>query len=146
MKTEDDENQVRHLDGDNEELTLAAEVLHVQKRDVTRKIVTISKRVGVRTRVVDEPLNRETVEVERVPIHRLIQGDPPAIREEEGVTVIPVIEEVLVTEKRLMLVEEIRMHRKKTVYHNPQEFTLRYEYVEVERTEPQAGLPAAENA
>jgi len=48
--------------------------------------------------------------VEHVPIGRMVETAPP-VREEDGVTVIPVIEEVVVTETRLVLREELHVRR-----------------------------------
>ena len=55
------------------------------------------------------------------------------MRHEGDVTIIPLIEEVLVVEKRLLLREEIRVSRRKTTVNNPQVYTLRREDVQVER-------------
>jgi uncharacterized protein (TIGR02271 family) len=59
---------------------------------------------------VELPLARERVEVERVAIGKPIDAVPP-IREEGDTIFIPVVEEVLVVERRLVLKEEVRIRR-----------------------------------
>jgi stress response protein YsnF len=82
---------------------------------VTKRVVDI-ERVSVRTRpeeqdvVVREHLSREHVDVVRVAVDREI-FEVPAIRTEGDVTIVPVVEERLVVEKRLFLVEELHLHR-----------------------------------
>jgi stress response protein YsnF len=51
--------------------------------------------------------------------------------------VLPVLEEVMVVEKRLMLREEVRITRKREQRSTPHTHTVRREHVEVERTEPE---------
>jgi hypothetical protein len=59
-------------------------------------------------RSVDEQFFRDGYEIEHVRVERFI--DAPAGRRTEGETIIfPVMEEVLVIEKKLMLVEEVRI-------------------------------------
>jgi uncharacterized protein (TIGR02271 family) len=119
-------------------IPVIAEQLSVEKRSVPRTIVRVHKRVESRDEVIEEPLLKQTVTVERIPINQLVEGEPPAPRQEGEWTVIPIVEEVLVVEKRLMLVEEVRVARQETTVQEPQTVTLLREVVEVER------LPAGE--
>jgi stress response protein YsnF len=80
------------------------------------------------------PLSRERVEVERVAVNRIVE-QAPAVRTEGDVTIIPVLEEVLVVEKRLMLREEVRLVRRREETREQQTVTLRKEEVEVTRDE-----------
>jgi uncharacterized protein (TIGR02271 family) len=118
-------------------IPLAAEELSVGKRRVTRGVVRARTRVETREEVVDEPLLSERIEVERVPIDRLVEGDPPGVRDEDGVLVVPILEEVLVVEKRLRLKEEVRLVRRRVTVREPQRVTLRREVVEIDRTDPE---------
>jgi uncharacterized protein (TIGR02271 family) len=95
--------------------------------------------VGVRQReeVVDEPLVREEVHVERVPINRPVDG-VPGVRQEGGVTIVPVVEEVLVVQKRLMLKEEVRITKRRFEAHEPQKVVLRTEEPQIEEIEPES--------
>jgi uncharacterized protein (TIGR02271 family) len=118
--------------GEKQVLQLAAEVLKVGKRRVERGRVRIRTRVVETEETVDEPLVREEVDVERVQVERLVEH-PEGVRQEGDVTVIPLYEEVLVLEKRLMLTEELRVRKKRTERRNPQRITLRREEAVVER-------------
>ena len=95
-------------------LTLVEEVAHVEKRDVVTGRVRIATRTDTVDQTVSETLEGQTVEVSRISVDRmLLPGEPvPQIRTEGDVTVIPVLEEVLVVEKRLVLKEELRVLRR----------------------------------
>ena len=112
------------------------EELEVQKRPVETGKVRITKVVHERETIVDEPLWRDHVAISRVPMQRVVDGPVP-VREENGTTIISVVEEVLVVEKRWMLREEIHIRKQRTETHQPQRITLRSEEVQVERV-PQA--------
>ena len=112
------------------------EELEVQKRPVETGKVLITKVVHERETIVDEPLWHDKVAITRVPIQRVVEGPVP-VREENGRTIISVVEEVLVVEKCWMLQEEIHIHQQRIETHQPQRITLRSEEVQVERI-PQA--------
>ena len=82
--------------------------------------------------VLDIPVQAEAIEVERVPVDRWIDG-PVAVRREGDTTVYPVVEEVLVVEKRLRLVEEVRIIRRRATRHVRERVALRREEIVVER-------------
>ena len=66
--------------------------------------------------VPDEPLLREDCDIERVSVRKLI--DRPAETRQEGDTlIVPLMEEIWVVEKRLMLREELHI-RRKTLRHS----------------------------
>jgi stress response protein YsnF len=67
--------------------------------------------------------------------------EPVPTRTEGETTIIPVMEEVLVVEKRLRLKEELHVTRRRTEHRDPQRVTLRSERVEVERTGPDMASP-----
>jgi uncharacterized protein (TIGR02271 family) len=108
------------------------EELDVQKRLVETGKVRITKVVRERETLVDEPLLHDKVAITRVPIQRVVDGPVP-VREEDGTTIISVVEEVLVVEKRWMLREEIHIRKQRVETHQPQRITLRSEEVQVER-------------
>ena len=114
-------------------IPVVEERLEVARERVETGRVRISKSVEAREVVVDEPLKRETLRVEHVPINQVVSGDVPQVREEGDVTVIPILEERVVTRTELVLVEEVRIHRDHSQYHDPQRVTLRKEVVAVER-------------
>ena len=114
-------------------IPVVEEQLEVSRERVETGRVRISKTIESRDVVVDDPLSREKVRVEHVPINQVVTGDVPQIREEGDVTVVPILEERVVTRTELVLVEEVRIHRDRSEYHDPQTVTLRKEVVAVER-------------
>lgn len=114
-------------------IPVVEERLEVTHERVESGRVRIRKTVESHEAVVDEPLRRESVRVEHVPINQVVTGEVPQVREEGDRTVIPVLEERLVTRTELVLVEEIHIHRDHSHYHDPQRVTLRREVVAVER-------------
>ncbi|WP_438022500.1 DUF2382 domain-containing protein [Sorangium sp. So ce233] len=115
---------------------VVAQELEVKKRTVESGRVRITKEVRERVEEVEEPLARERVFVERVAIDQVVT-EPPATRQEGDTLIVPVVEEVLVVEKRLVLKEELRITRVRSVEMSPPEHvTLRSEGVRVERVPP----------
>jgi uncharacterized protein (TIGR02271 family) len=110
------------------------EELDVQKRVVETGKVRVTKEVHERETVVDEPLFHDEVEVERVLIDRVVDAPLP-VRYEDDTIIVPIMEEVLVIEKRLVLKEELHIHKRRVETHRPQQVTLRREEVRVERLE-----------
>lgn len=114
-------------------IPVVEERLEVSRERVETGRVRISKSVEAREVVVDDPLKRESVRIEHVPINQVVTGAVPQVREEGDVTVIPILEERVVTHTELVLVEEVRIHRDHSEYNDPQRVTLRKEVVSVER-------------
>jgi uncharacterized protein (TIGR02271 family) len=114
-------------------IPVVEERLEVSRERVETGRVRISKSVEAREVVVDDPLKRESVRIEHVPINQVVTGAVPQVREEGDVTVIPILEERVVTRTELVLVEEVRIHRDHSEYNDPQRVTLRKEVVSVER-------------
>lgn len=108
------------------------EELAVGKRPVELGRVRVSKVVHADEEVVDVPLIEDRIEIERVPMHRLI-SEPLSARVEGNTTIVPVMKEVFVVQKQLMLVEEVHVHTRRVEAHRPQSVTLRREEVHVER-------------
>ena len=73
------------------------------------------------------------MQVERVPVNRFVSGTQP-VRQDGDVTIVPVYEEVLVVERRLMLKEEVKVTRQRHVRSQRREVELRSEQVEVLRS------------
>lgn len=121
-------------------LPVIEETVSVEKRAVETGAVRVRKLVREREELVEDTLLREEVDVERVPINRVVDG-PVEVRREGNTTIIPILEEVLVVEKRLMLKEEVRLTMRQTTTDFSERVTLRSEDVDVERTQspdPQA--------
>jgi len=94
--------------------------------------VIIHKTVEQRTEIVDQPLQSEEVEIERISVNRIVEAPIP-IRYEGDTMIISLLEEVLVVEKRLLLREEVHIRKLHKEVHDPQEVLLREEHVEITR-------------
>jgi stress response protein YsnF len=105
----------------------------------TRQVVTGRVRVQTVTDAIEElthaDVQREAVEVTRVPIDRVVE-DVPEIRTEGDLTIVPVLEEVLVVEKRLVLKEELHIRRRVETETVEVPVTLRKQRALVERLAP----------
>jgi uncharacterized protein (TIGR02271 family) len=113
-------------------IPVVEETMKVHKREQESATVAIHKRVHEHTEVVDLPLQSEEVEIERVDINRVIEAPIPPHYEGDTM-IIPLLEEVLVIEKRLILREEVHIKKRHREVHAPQEVLLRKEEVEIER-------------
>jgi uncharacterized protein (TIGR02271 family) len=115
-----------------EVIPLVEEQLTVGKREVERARVRVHVHVNEREELVRQELARDDVTIERVP-QNVRLTEIPQMRTEGTTTIIPVVEEVLVTEKMLVLVEEIRIHRRLTTETHEIPVMLRSEHAEVQR-------------
>jgi uncharacterized protein (TIGR02271 family) len=111
------------------------EVPAVGKRTVETGRLRIDKTVSEREILLDEPLLREDVLVERIPIGRDVGAgeELPGIRYDGETMIVPVLEEVPVVVKKIVLAAEIRVTRVKRVFHDPQTISVKVEEVSVER-------------
>ena len=111
------------------------EELHVNIHMVdTGRGVRVHKSVTEQVQHIEQTLMRDAVEVRRVPIDTVVAlSDAPVARQDGDTLIIPIVEEILVVEKRLRIKEEI--HITKTAH--PEQFrddvTVRCEHVSIER-------------
>lgn len=128
------ETEVRELRaGEQVVIPVIREEIVVQRREVERGGVRVHKRIQEREETVEQPTYREEVTVEHVPIGRPIESVVGIETREEGDTlIIPVVEEVLVVEKRLVLKEEIRITKRRIDETEQARVVIRSEEVEVE--------------
>ena len=115
-----------------ETLPLAEENLVLQRRTVETGTVRVRTVLQSREEVARAEIYRQAVSVEHVPINREID-EIPTPWEDGDTLVIPIVEEVLVVEKRLILREEVRVRRRREVDHIEQPVTLRTMEALVER-------------
>ena len=126
-------------------LPLVEETLSVSKRTVELGTVRVRTVMSEREEVARADLFRHAVHVDRVPINREVDTVPTPW--EDGDTlVIPVVEEVVVVEKRLILREEIRVQRRREVEQIAQPVRLRAMDAVVERHAAARPAGAALNA
>ena len=126
-------NQTQTVPVVAEELTLGTKT--------HQSTIRIEKSVSSRDVTIDDPLIREEFEITRVPVNTVVaEAVPP--REEGDTLIVPIFEEVLVTEKRLLLREEVHIVRRRVEVRAPQTVTLRKESVDVHRIEDERRLDA----
>jgi uncharacterized protein (TIGR02271 family) len=117
---------------DVQKIKLAAEQLEVAKDVVAGDTVRVSVKVETEQRHVTLAAASESISIETVEIGREVAEAPP-VRTEGNVTIIPILEEVTVVTKRLILKEEIRMTRTRTETTSVETVPLRTEHAVVER-------------
>ena len=93
---------------DTEAVQLIEEVARIEKREAVTGRVRVASVTDTIEDVIKETLKSDRVIVERVSVDRVI-SEVPATRIENGVTIIPIVEEVLFVEKRLVLKEELHV-------------------------------------
>jgi uncharacterized protein (TIGR02271 family) len=124
-------------------IPLVEEEAHVGKRTRTTGRVRIRTEVDEVEQLVAAELMQERVEVERVPVDRIVDAAPP-VRTEGDVTIVPVLEEVLIVEKRLVLKEELHVRRQQTTENVEVPVTVRRQRAVVERCTPDGDSRAEE--
>jgi uncharacterized protein (TIGR02271 family) len=113
-------------------IPLAREELEVGKREVETGRVRIHKVVREHEELIDTPLMHEEIDVQRVPVNRELDA-PAQPRQEGDVLIVPVVEERLVVQKRLVLVEELHVRRRAVERPHQERVVLRSEEAVVER-------------
>jgi stress response protein YsnF len=103
--------------------------------------VSVRLSTGEVEKVLEASLASEDVEVERVACDRVIAA-VPEIRTEGDVTIIPVFGERAVVHRQLILVEEVRVTRKRRSSTVELPVTLRHQHAEVTRQASPPDLPA----
>lgn len=116
----------------------------VDKRVVdTGRGVRIHKIVAEHPCQIDERLAHDEVQVSHVPVDRIVALDQaPATRYEGDTLVVPILEEVLVVERRLRIKEELRITRTRHEARHLDTVMLRQEQVSVERFDEAGDRPS----
>ncbi|MES2649900.1 MAG: DUF2382 domain-containing protein [Bacteroidota bacterium] len=108
------------------------EQAQIHKEVVENAKVRIVKKVHEEETTVDTSAKSESVKVERVPVEKYVEA-APAIRYEGNTMIVPVVQEVVVVQKRLLLVEEVHITKTTTSLPNEETMPLRREEVIVQR-------------
>ena len=119
---------------DNPKVFLAAEELSVGKETVETGRLRVSTQTRTREALIDENLLREHAEVETIPVGRQI-FEMPTVRQEGDTIIIPIVEEVLHTERRLILKEEVKITKRRKTEQFHDRVTLRYQEAEIKRVQ-----------
>jgi uncharacterized protein (TIGR02271 family) len=126
------EENMHEANGSQTVIPLLGEELSVTKRRIVTGRVRVATICREREELVDELLSREQVEIERTPVGKQV-ARPPPIREEGDTLIIPVVEEVLVVERRLLLKEEVRVRRVRGTERHQERVNIRRQDVVVTR-------------
>ena len=144
VKSNDGESDIR--EAKPAVIPVIQEQATIKKRVIETGKVHISKRVREYEELVDIPHIREEVRVEHIPVNQFVD-EAPKVRTEGELTIIPVLEERAVVEKRLFLVEELHVTKERKESHHPQNVKVLKEEVEVQRLGPgESPAPLAKTA
>jgi uncharacterized protein (TIGR02271 family) len=111
-----------------EELSIGTETVD------TGRGVRVEKKVHEEPHAIDEMLRREEVDVRRVAVDRIVDhADAPQARYEGNTLIVPVLEEVLVVEKKLRIKEEIHITKTTRDEHKSEVVSLKSEEISIER-------------
>jgi uncharacterized protein (TIGR02271 family) len=114
---------------------LYAEDLTVSKRQIAGDMVQIGTITRETESLVDETLNHERVQIDRIPVGRQIDAVPP-VRQEGDTTILSVVEETIVVERRLILKEEIHIRRLHVSERHQEAVILRKQEAVITRLDP----------
>lgn len=114
-------------------IPVVEEKVEIGKRRHTAT-VTVKKSAHQEVRPVEATLDSEYLDVERVPVDRMVDGPVPD-RWEGDTLIVSVLEEVLVVEKRLRVAEEVRISRRHETEEVHDTVQVNVETAEVERRE-----------
>ncbi len=136
MKDFDDTSPAAILPGPT--VSIHHETARIDKRTVE----TGRARVGIGVTQHDETVSalllRQDIVIERVTMDKVVTEAPP-VRREGDTVIVPILEEVLVTETRLVLREELRIRIDETRRPTTRTVTLRREHATIEQTGSDAG-------
>ncbi len=119
-------------------LPIVRESVQVTRRDVATGRVRVRVIPETREETVEVTLQDRSVMVEHVPVGRFVE-QPPPVRTEGDITVIPVVEERAVVTIRLFLREELRVQTISRTRVEQRPVALRAERAEIERLGPNEG-------
>ena len=115
------------------------EKLEADIRNVKTGAVRVRKTVEHTLRNIEMPIVRDATRVTRVPINRPVDAMPET-REEGDTIIVPVVEEEVIVEKRLILKEEIHIHRHRVHERVVRQVDVGREHAQVERTDAEGNV------
>jgi stress response protein YsnF len=89
---------------------VAAETARIRKRQVVKGKVRVRTITETAEELIETIVQDSSVEVVRVPVDRIVR-EVPSVRTEDGVTIVPILEERVVVQTQLVLKEELRIRR-----------------------------------
>jgi len=113
-------------------LTLAEETVDVSKQQVSDGLVRVTRHVTEHQQAIALMLRHQTAEIERIPKSERLTV-MPEIREENGVFIIPIVEEEVEIIRHLVLREEWHIRKQVSQVPTEQIVTLRKQHAQVTR-------------
>lgn len=127
------QEEILSADSSTVVIPVIEEQLQVRTEWVETGRVRVNKQVHAETQTIDVPVTHEVVDVQRVPINRVV-SEAPLSRQEGDTLILPVVREEVITTVRLVLVEEVHITRRQQQTIDQQTVTLRHETISVDRT------------
>jgi stress response protein YsnF len=121
MSTNKDKNKPSTINVFEEQAQVGKKVEQTGKVRIEKKVDTIEEDLNI-------ALKNEDVKVERVAVNRYVD-EPPPVRYEGNTTIISVIKEVAVIEKRILVVEEVHISKNINITREEKTVPLRKEQV-----------------
>ncbi|AYP24558.1 DUF2382 domain-containing protein [Pantoea agglomerans] len=128
--------QPEHNNNAEVTLKLAEEQIALTKQKIVDGHVRVTRSTTEHDEVISTLLNREKVEVEHVAKAQPVET-MPEIREENGVLIVPVVEEEIQIVRKLVLKEEIHIRKVQENVPFQEVVTRREQQVKVERDDDQ---------
>lgn len=119
---------------DTEVINVIEEKIVIEKQQVETGKVRIRKTITEEMHSVSVPIVNDEYEITRIEVpQKTLLTPPEPVRQEGDTTIISVIREITVVEKRYEVIEEIHVTRHKTELPLVHEISLRKEHVHVDR-------------
>jgi uncharacterized protein (TIGR02271 family) len=113
-------------------IPIIREEVHADAVPVVTGGVRVTKRVESHDEVVEQELLKSSVEVDRVPVDRVVDGPQP-VRRVDNTIIVPVVSEVLRGEKQSVVTEEIHITEHQQQETVQTKVTLNSEQPQIER-------------
>ena len=124
------EPRVRQMD--EAVVPVLAEELVVDTKAVPVGGVRVHRRVLEHEEEIELPLMREHLDIRRVILNQDVDGPLP-VRQDGDTIIVPIVEEVLIVEKRFRLKEEVHMTRRAFEEMHRERVVVRRQEAEIER-------------
>lgn len=112
-------------------IALHEEQVQVNTKKINVGVTSIATRTEAREEEITIPLISVDVDIERIPVDEIVDTIP-MVRNDGETTIIPICEEIMV--KRVRIIEEIRVTRRKTAHMHKETVSLRHEIADVSTT------------
>lgn len=111
------------------------EELQIDKEVIETGRVHIIKKITEEKNTVEVPIKYTEVNVERKPKNEYVDANHQAIRYEGDTIIVSVLKEVVVVQKKILLVEELHINKTQHQETHTEEVTLKSEQISVKRSD-----------